>query len=60
MQLQKPKIYSGSCGQVGNLHKRENIQKHLKSYFDLKNAYETTWKYGIIKELHNLGLQGKI
>ena len=24
-------------------------------YFDLEKAYDTTWKYGIMKDLHDAG-----
>ena len=36
-----------------------NIQKqHLIAvFFDLEKAYETTWKFGIMKDLHSLGLR---
>ena len=27
-------------------------------YFDLEKAYDTTWKYGIMKDLHDAGLTG--
>ena len=34
-----------------------NIQKHLIAvFFGLEKAYETTWKFGIMKDLHSLGL----
>ena len=38
-----------------------SIQKqHLWAvFFDLEKAYETTWKFGIMKDLHSLGLRGK-
>jgi ribonuclease HI len=29
-------------------------------FFDLEKAYDTTWKYGIMKDLHNSGLRGKM
>ena len=29
-------------------------------FFDLQNAYDTTWNYGILKDLHSMGLQGKL
>ena len=33
--------------------------QHLVSvFFDLENAYDTTWKYGIMKDLHGFGLRG--
>ena len=35
--------------------------QHLVSvYFDLKKAYDTTWKYGIMKDLHGFGLRGRL
>ena len=39
-----------------------NIQKqHLVAiFFDLEKAYETTWKYGIMNDLHNIGLRGRL
>ena len=27
-------------------------------FFDLEKAYDTTWKYGIMKDLHDIGLRG--
>ena len=29
-------------------------------FFDLAKAYDTTWKYGIMKDLHTLGLRGNL
>ena len=30
--------------------------QHLVAvFFDLQKAYDTTWKYGILKDLHNMG-----
>ena len=29
-------------------------------FFDLEKAYETTWKYGILKDLHDSGLRGRL
>ena len=29
-------------------------------YFDLEKAYDTTWKYGIMNDLHDAGLRGHI
>ena len=39
-----------------------NIQKqHLVAvFFDLEKAYETTWRYGIMKYLHSMGLRGRL
>ena len=39
-----------------------NIQRqHLIAvFFDLEKAYETTWRYGIMKDLPNMGLTGRL
>ena len=29
-------------------------------FFDLEKAYDTTWKYGIMKDLHQAGLRGRM
>ena len=29
-------------------------------FFDLEKAYDTTWKYGILKDLYNAGLRGNL
>ena len=29
-------------------------------FFDLEKAYDTTWKYGIMKDLHDSGLRGRL
>ena len=37
------------------------IRKHLTVvFFDLEKAYDTSWKYGIIRDLHDLGLRGRL
>ena len=38
------------------------IQKqHLVAiFFDLEKAYETTWRYGIMNDLYNMGLKGRL
>ena len=28
--------------------------------FDLEKAYDTTWRYGIMKDIHKLGLRGRL
>ena len=33
-----------------------NRQHVVSVFFDLKSAYDTTWKYGILKDLHDFGL----
>ena len=35
--------------------KREHM---IAVFFDLEKAYDTTWKYGILKDLHALGIRG--
>ena len=36
-------------------------KEHLVAvFFDLKKAYVTIWKYGIVKDLKNLGFEGRI
>ena len=29
-------------------------------FFDLEKAYDTTWRYGILRDLHELGLKGRM
>ena len=29
-------------------------------FFDLEKAYDTTWKYGILKDVHDMGLRGRL
>ena len=38
------------------------VQGHhvVAVFFDLQKAYDTTWKYGILKDLHDLGLRGNL
>ena len=38
------------------------IQKQhaVAVFFDLEKAYDTTWKYGIMKDLFNAGLRGRL
>ena len=35
--------------------------QHLVSvFFDLEKAYDTTWKYEIMKDIHGFGLRGRL
>ena len=35
--------------------------QHLVAvFFDLQKAYDTTWKHGIVKDLHDMGLRGNL
>ena len=35
-------------------------QQAVGLFFDLEKAYETTWQYGIILDLHRIGLRGRL
>ena len=36
-------------------------KEHLVTiFFDLAKAYDTTWKYGIMKNIHDIGLKGRL
>ena len=36
-------------------------QQHVVAvFFDLHKAYDTTWKYGILKDLYNMGFRGNL
>ena len=37
--------------------KREHV---VAIFFDLEKAYDTTWRYGLFKNLHNFGLKGRL
>ena len=37
-----------------------NKQHLVAIFFDLEKAYDTTWKYGIMRDLHNMGLRGRL
>ena len=32
----------------------------MSVFFDLEKAYGTTWKYGIMKDVHDIGLKGRL
>ena len=32
----------------------------FQNFFDLEKAYDTTWKYGILKDLHETGIIGHL
>lgn len=41
------------------IRKAFSRNEHLISvFFDVEKAYDKTWKYGILKDLHNYGLRG--
>ena len=37
--------------------RREHV---VAVFFDLEKAYDTTWKYGIMKDLHEMGFRGRL
>ena len=37
--------------------KKEHV---VAVFFDLEKAYDTTWKYGILLDLHELGVKGRL
>lgn len=37
-----------------------NRQHLIAVFFDLEKAYDTTWKHGIMKDLHSMGLRGNL
>ena len=37
-----------------------NKQHMVTVFFDLEKAYDTTWKHGIMEDLHNMGLRGRM
>ena len=39
------------------LSKKEHV---TVIFFDLEKAFDVTWKYGILKDLHNMGLRGHL
>ena len=50
-------------GTIDHLIRLETFirKQHLTAvFFDLEKAYDTTWKYGILRDLHNLGLRGRL
>ena len=37
--------------------KKEHV---VAVFFDLEKAYDTTWKYGILRDLHEFGVKGRL
>ena len=35
-------------------------QHHITVFFDLEKAYDTAWRYGILRVLHDIGLRGEL
>ena len=32
----------------------------MSVFFDLEKAYDTTWKYGILKDVYSMGFRGRM
>ena len=63
LRFQKLNINNGSYRQRLETSIREAIiqKQHLLAiFFDLEKAYETTWRYGIMNDLLNMGLKGRL
>ena len=38
-----------------------NANRHLIGvFFDIEKAYDTTWRHGILREMHSMGLRGRL
>ena len=60
--------FRSDCSTTDNLVRSETFirdafikKKHVVAvFFDLEKAYDTTWRYGILKDIHKLGLRGRL
>ena len=60
--------FRAGCSTNDNLVKLETFirdafvkKEHVVAvFFDLEKAYDTTWRYGIMKDIHKLGLRGRL
>ena len=44
-----------------DIHKATSAKEHtVVVFFDINKAYDTVWRYGILKTLHEVGLKGKL
>lgn len=59
--LQKQK-YNELLGSLGKIYTKTVIRKeHAPTVFcDLEEAYETIWKYEIMRDLYDLGRKGRL
>ena len=35
-------------------------EKMISIFFDMEKAYDKTWRYGIMRDLHRAGLRGRL
>ena len=60
--------FRSDCSTIDNLVTLETFirnafikKEHVVAvFFDLEIAYDTTWRYGNIKDIHKLGLRGRL
>lgn len=60
--------YKKGCSTIDHLVRLENTireaflhkQHCLAVFFDLQKAYDTTWRYGILRDLADLGIRGRM
>ena len=61
MWLQKKLRLHRPLNKSQKLYKRRLYKKRTYyNFFDLEKAYDTTWKFGIIKDLYDLKLRGRL
>ena len=54
-------VVFASTGLLSNIRKRIADKKStLGVFFDLEKAYDTTWRYGILRDLYTCGLRGRM
>jgi hypothetical protein len=44
---------------LDHLVRFETFIRNAFIFFDLEKVYDTTWKYGILKDFFDMGLKGK-
>ena len=37
-----------------------NSEHFVFVFFDLEKAYDRTWRYGIVRDMHNVGRRGRL
>ena len=37
-----------------------NIEQVVSTFFDMKNAYILTWRHGILMDIHEAGIEGRM
>lgn len=62
MGLQEAKAHWTTLSDLNHLSRTASLKKEhvVAVFFDLEKAYDTTWRYGILKDLHELGFRGNL